>query len=158
MPESIIEDKYIDQIPRFNLPPELTNKEPEAEKPKEEPVVSAPEPIKEDESETTGKDPAKPTGLDNRIHRAIRKAGEAQARAEAAEKELRELKEAQAPKAREAAPRMEDYTDVQEYAKDFAAYETEKALKEREAVERTERSQKAQEKLQTDWEAKAGRT
>ena len=49
---------------------------------------------------------------------------------------------------------MEDFTDIQEYAKAFASFETGKVLKEKEANERQAFVQRAEAKLQGDWETK----
>lgn len=167
MAEVVIpEGKWADQIPRFTLPAEF-------QPPAPEPVVEAPKPAEAvpDEpkpaeeatateakpaEETTEKDPEKATTrrFERRMDRAVRARAEAQARAEAAERQLEELKsKAAPPKADDSAPRMEDFTDVQEYAKAFAAHETKKAIAERDVVEKQAKNKQAQQRLHANWES-----
>ena len=176
MPETVITDRYADQIPRFVLPKELTNPEPVKEPVKVEtpaappteakevtpPVAEAatPEPEKtEPESPEAEPDKEKATSrrFERRIDRAHKRAAEAQARAELLEKQLGELKAAQAPKPSPTAPRMEDFTDVQEYAKAYAAHEKENALKDFEKTQKETQAKQYQAKLVSDWEAKASK-
>ena len=171
MPESVIPDSYADQIPRFVLPPEFTNKPAEAPKetPKEpekpvaevkpevkaEVVEAATEPEAKEPEETTEKDPEKATTrrFERRIDRAHKRAAEAQARAEFLEKELADLKAKSQPQAPANAPRMEDFTDVQEYAKAYATYEKDQAIKDYEKKQRDQAVAAQQQKLTQDWEA-----
>jgi hypothetical protein len=170
MPETVT-DQYASQIRSFVLPPELTNKDqappaeppakPEEAKPATEAVVTPPEPEKEEpEKETTEKVPEKDASrrFERRIDRLHRRAAEAQARAEALERELNEVKARQPqPTASKTQPRMEDYTDVQEYAKAYAAYEKDQALREYQEKQRTEASKAEQSRLQSDWEARVAK-
>ena len=179
MPETVITDRYVDQIPRFTLPPELTNK-PEApavvpvEVPKKEPekpvpeakaqepaevVEAATEPEAEKPEETTEKDPEKATSrrFERRIDRAHKRAAEAQARTELLEREIASLKAQSQPKAPSNAPRMEDFTDVQEYAKAYAAFEKAEGIKEYEAKQRQQAQQAQQQKLTQDWESRVSK-
>ena len=155
MPEPLA-DKYAQAVPSFiigNLPTEFTAdgkppapKEPEVKVEPAAPVVkdeakpvaeaATTEPVKEgqevgkdDAKETTGKDPEKATTrrFERRIDRAIRARAEAQAEAELLKKEVAELKAKSAPAALPGAPRMEEFTDVQEYAKAYAKFETDNA-------------------------------
>ena len=173
MPETVIPESYVDQVPRFVIPQGeiLTNgKLPEKEVKVEAPVPAEPpkeakpevaeaattEPEKEGE-ETTGKDPEKNVTrrFERRIDRAHRRAAEAQARAELLEKQIAELKAQSAPKVSSTAPRMEDFTDVQEYAKAYANFEKENALKDYERKQRETQFQTRQAKMTSDWEARA---
>ena len=169
MPESVIPDRYADQVPRFVLPPELTNKAPEAEAPKEpeKPVVevkpeakaevveAATEPEVKEPEETTEKDPEKATSrrFERRIDRAHKRAAEAQAKAEFLEKELADLKAKSQPQVPTNAPRMEDYTDVQEYAKAYATYEKDQAIKDYEKKQRDQAVAAQNQKMTQTWEA-----
>ena len=175
MPEVRIEeqpDKYIGQVPRFTLPKEFSNEPKEApvvETPKEAPAPAEAKPVVEAktevvepekiEPETTEKDQAQPgakkpeSGETRRMFRAIRKEQEAVARAQALEREVAELKSRQTPKAPDTAPRMEDFTDVQEYAKAFAAHETQKTLRERETATQKAAFESHQARLSAGWEA-----
>lgn len=161
------EPKWADQIPKFTLPAEF-------QPPKPEPVVEAPKPAEavtdapkpaeeapatteaEEAEETTGKDPEKATTrrFERRMDRAVRARAEAQARADVAERELAEIKAKSAPpKTDDSAPRMEDFSDVQEYAKAFAAHETKKAIAVRETDERQAKNKQASQQLHAKWES-----
>ena len=164
MAEVVIpEGKWADQIPRFNLPAEFQPTEPVVEAKPAEAVPDEPKPAEEAPAteaepaeETTGKDPEKATTrrFERRMDRAVRARAEAQARADAAERELSEIKaKAAPPKTDDSAPRMEDFTDVQEYAKAFAAHETKKAISEREAGDKQARNKQAQQRLHANWES-----
>ena len=165
MAEVVIpEGKWADQIPRFTLPAEFQPPAPEpvieklAEAVPDEPkpAVEATATEVETTEETTEKDPEKATTrrFERRMDRAVRARAEAQAKADAFERELTELKSKQAPpKTDDSAPRMEDFTDVQEYAKAFAAHETKKAIAERETTEKQAKNKQAQQRLHANWES-----
>ena len=170
MPESVIPDRYADQVPRFVLPPELTNKPTEAEAPKEpeKPVseVKSPEKAKvaeaatepeakEPEESTDTKDPEKATTrrFERRIDRAHKRAAEAQAKAELLEREIADLKAKSQPQVPTNAPRMEDFTDVQEYAKAYAAHEKAEAIKDYEKKQRDQAVADQNQKMVQTWEA-----
>ena len=172
MPEIVTTDKYVDLVPRFSLPKELTNPEPtevkvepaapppEAKEAPKPPVAEAATPEPKTEPEPTVEAPeteekATSRRFERRIDRAHRRAAEAQARAELAEKQLAEVKAQQAPKVSSTEPRMEDFTDVKEYAKAFANFEKENALKDYERKQRETAFQTRQVKMTQDWEAKA---
>ena len=177
MPETQ-SDKYVGQIPRFVLPPEFSNEpKPEAKpEPKPEPAVTPAEPPKEakevaeaatteaepekeEAKETTEKDPEKQTSrrFERRIDRAHRRAAEAQARAELLEKQLAELKSQGAPKTPSNAPRMEDYTDVQEYAKAYASFEKDQALKDYQRKQQEDQQKAHTQRITEEWEAQASK-
>ena len=172
MPEIVIPDKYADQVPRFILPKEFSNeaevkpevkKEAPAEPPKEEakPAAEAPatEPEKEPESETTEKDPEKSATrrFERRIDRAHRRAAEAQARAETLERELTELRAKSAPVVPSNAPKMEDFTDVQEYAKAYGNFEKANAIKDYEQKQQNAVVHAQRVKLEQDWGVKVAK-
>jgi len=172
MPETITE-KYASQVKQFVLPPEFREKpESKAEAPKEpekpvpevkvdlpqekaEAVEATAEAPLEEQEQTTEKDPEKATTrrFERRIDRAHKRAAEAQARAELLERELAELKVKSQPQVPSAAPRMEDFTDVQEYVKAYATYEKDQAIKEYEKKQRDAAVQSQQKKLVEHWEA-----
>jgi len=170
MPE-LTSEKYAPQIRSFVLPPELTNKA--AEAPKETPkepekpvpevkpeekagvVEATAEVPPEGQEQTTEKDPEKATSrrFERRIDRAHKRAAEAQARAEFLEKELAEIKAKSQPQTPSTAPRMEDFTDVQEYAKAYAAHEKDQAIKDYEKKQRDTALQAQNQRLVQGWEA-----
>ena len=173
MPEITVTDKFVDQIPRFNIREEVAklNPNPAAPTPEKEqakPAAEAPATLPEtsdlvtkpdeevEDKETTGKDPEKPSTrrFERRMDRAIRAKAEAQARAEVLERELTELKAKQTPQVVQGAPKMEDFTDVQEYAKAYAQFEKKNAIDEYEKKQRDTVQQASQKKLTDDWEAK----
>lgn len=180
MPEIIESEKYVTQIPRFVLPKEFSNEAPEV-KPESKPEVKpadAPEkvqespvkgeaaeaaaPEKEPETpseETTEKDPEKATTrrFERRIDRAHKRAAEAQARAEFLEKQIAELKAQSTPQKSSAAPRMEDFTDVQEYAKAFANYESEQKLREYQRKQQEDHQKAQVSKLTEEWESQVSK-
>ena len=173
MPELVIQDKYVDMVPRFTLPSELSNPDPsksvvetpaapppEAKEAPKPPVAEAATPEPKTEPEPTVEAPeteekATSRRFERRIDRAHRRAAEAQARAELAERQLAEVKAQQAPKVSSTEPRMEDFTDVKEYAKAFANFEKENALKDYERKQRETVFQTRQVKMTQDWEARA---
>lgn len=184
MPEMVIPDKYTEQIPRFVLPPEVTGDKPEtppkpktpaapAEKPAEAKPESATETPpeqkaeetkpEETEKETTGKDPDKATTrrFERRIDRAIRAIrakAEAEAKADLLERELAELRtkaSGPAAPADPSAPKPEDFTDVEEYAKAVAAHEVKKDREAREVQSREEARTRAERDLMGNWESRS---
>jgi hypothetical protein len=90
-----------------------------------------------------------------KLDRAYRKAAEAEARAAFLERQLQESKPKE--KAVEGAPRIEDFSDIEEYAKAKAKHESDKALKEHETKQRTQLQQAATQRLVGEWETKAAR-
>ena len=167
MPELTSIEKIVDSVPRFTLPPELTNKPAEAVTDEPKAVESAPttepeKPVTEKapEQETTGKDPEKPSTrrLERRIDRATRNAAEAQARAEAAERRAQELEaRLNQPKAPDLGPKMEDYTDINEFAKAREEYAVKKATAEAQTRAREESYRAAQLELKQNWDTQFDR-
>ena len=103
-------------------------------------------------------DPAEKKGqsrFERRISRLTRDAAEAKARADFYEAEFKKAQPA--PQRPTSEPRIEDFADVEEYAKAKAEYAKEAALKERDAKSRTDAQQASQKRLVSDWEKKAER-
>lgn len=163
MPEIVIPDTYADQVPSFvvpKLPEELSNDKKEPAEKKEAVPATATEGADKEQAapdKDTGSPPAKSPskGEQQRMFRAIRKAAEATARAEMYAKENAELKaKQQAPSQDPAAPKMESFTDIEEYAKAKADYEVKKADKERVEKENNQRFETSKQKLVSDWAEK----
>lgn len=180
MPELVVQDKYTQQIPRFSLPAEFSNAPEAKAEPKTEtpaapatPVVeatpeSAPETppkaeaevkteAKPEEKETTEKEPERNATrrFERRMDRAIRAKAEAQARAELAEKRAAEAEarlQAKAEPKVDGTPKMEDFTDVQEYAKAVAKFEVEQDRKAREEKSREESRNQELTQISSSWE------
>lgn len=182
MPESVIIDKVLDQIPRFIIPKGgiETKTSPAAAPPVEKEVVK--EEVKKealngeikelveipDVLPTPEKDASPPddeaTKRQNAINaqrrqlnRAKEEKREALAKAEALELKLRELEAKQVPATSVGAPRMEDFTDVQEYAKAYGAFEKKNAIAEYEKKQRDTAETLSQKKLTDDWDSKVSR-
>jgi hypothetical protein len=110
-----------------------------------------------------GKAPATPDAaqkpgqsrFERRIARLTREAAEARAERDLLRRQLDEAK----PKAAEdpAAPRLEQFKDIEEYAEAKAKYRTDQALKERDTKARTETQRQAQTRLAAQWEDKIER-
>lgn len=170
------DDKYIDQIPTiraFKLPADF-GKAPEApkpdisqEKPAAPPTEAEAAPSTESatvtegadkeqaEPQTTAKAPEKPEvsprRLERRIDRATKARAEAEAKAEAYAKELAELKSKQAPAVDPQAPKMADYTDIEEYAKATADYAVKQETKSREEKAQQTQVQASRKALLDSW-------
>ena len=175
MPEVVIPEKYVDQIPRFSLPKELTNQpEPEVVVDKEIPVPAAP-PKEEakavaeaatppsaespDAELEKDKDPEKASQrrFERRIDRAHRQRAEALSRAEAAEQRLQEL-QAKAPQSPSSGkPRVEDFTDIAEFEKAVDKHARSEAVKDYERGKANEAVQAATLRLTQGWEERASK-
>ena len=167
-------EKFVEQIPRFNLreeiakanPPKPAAPAPETVQAKEppstpavetpsDPLITEPDPVEAKEGETTGKDPEprKPSrSYERRIDKIVRSRAEAQARAEKAELELQNLRSSQTPRVDEGAPRMEDFTDVKEYEKSVRAHERKIALEEHDKKQKDTQQQQVLSRLSSEWE------
>jgi len=171
MPESVIPDKYAEQVPRFTLPKEFTNppetpstppveKAPAASAPTEPkaettPKVEAAPEVAETPTEKDQAPPPAKTGEEKRIFRAIRKANEAQARAEAAERRLQELEtQRREPQIPSSKPMSGDFTDIGEFEKAVDKWARAEAVKEYETKQREQASRTQNEKLTRDWQEK----
>jgi hypothetical protein len=92
--------------------------------------------------------------VERKINRLYREAAEQKARADFLEKQLSETRQKAAPAEDPGAPRLEAFSDIQEYAKAYAKYESERALKEHAAKQQNETHQQQQARLVEGWEAK----
>lgn len=108
---------------------------------------------------TTDEDPEKrgKSRYERRLDRAYKRAAEAQARAEFYERQLAESKAAAQPQADPAAPKLEQFSDIEKYAEAKAKYEADKTLKEHQSKQRAEQEKQQQALLVQDWETKAER-
>jgi len=142
MAETIIQDspeKFVDQVPtfgKFQLPKDFDKKpEPEAKAAPEvvKPAESAPvaEGVEPEQTEptTTTKESEKPKEevpssrrFERRIDRATKARAEAEQRAEALAREVAELKSKTAAPTDPLEPKMEQFSDIEEYAKAKASY------------------------------------
>ena len=93
---------------------------------------------------------------ERRLDKAYRRAAEAQAKADFLE---RQLAAQQPPKGQitAGAPRLEDFTDINEFAKAFAKHESENAVKQYEQRQRDESQKAATQHLVEQWEEKVSR-
>lgn len=93
--------------------------------------------------------------FERKLDAATRRYYEEKARADLLAKQLAEL----APKAAAEAdaPRMDQFSDIEEYAKAVGKYEREKGIKEYEAKQRQLADQQIQQRLVSEWEKKADR-
>jgi hypothetical protein len=114
-----------------------------------------------DKPEVTPEQAAKREGrrFERRLDKAYKRAAEAQARAEFLEKQLNEFKAKATPAevADPAEPKLEQFDDIQKYAKALAKYESEKAVKDYQARQQGESQKQQQARLEQDWESKAER-
>lgn len=96
--------------------------------------------------------------FERRIDKAVRRAAEAQARAELLEKQLAEVQAKNAPKAPEGAPTLEQFDyDPEKYAAAKSEFAKKEAAKEFEAKQRTEAEKREVAKIVSGWEEKAER-
>jgi hypothetical protein len=93
--------------------------------------------------------------FERRLDKAYRERAEARARAEFLEKQLADLKPKE--QAVTSAPRLEDFSDVQEYAKAYAKYESGNAIKQYEQKQHEESFKRATQHLAAEWDQKATR-
>lgn len=106
------------------------------------------------DEETTGKDPEKASQrrFERRIDRAHKRAAEFQAKTETLERENAELRQRQTPiPVAPTTPKMEDFTDIGEYAKAVEKHAKEEAVKDYESKQRQGVQQQAQAKVMSDW-------
>lgn len=119
----------------------------------------APQPGSETKPDTD-QDPEKQRGtrrFERRLDKAYRRAAEAEARRDLAEKQLAELRAKSAPAEDPSAPRLESFKDIEEYAAARAKHAADNTLKEHTATQRADAAKRAQAKLAEDWEGKAAR-
>lgn len=130
---------------------------PAAQNTAEQAPATAPEGEK---PETTGQDPEKrgKSRYERRLDRAYKRAAEAQARAEFYEKQLNEMKASSVKPAEDpGAPKLDSFSDIEEYAKAKAKYESDRAVKEFQAKQQGETQKQQQARLAEEWESKAER-
>ena len=161
MAETVIPD-YVTQVPSFvvpKMPKELSNEPKEAAPPQEaKPTEQAPvtEGAEKEQAEplTTEKEPEKQPStrrFERRIDRATRARAEAEARAETLAKELQELKAKQTTPVDPQEPKMEQFTDIEEYKKASVEYAIQKTLKEKQDTEAKQQAETNQKRLLQDW-------
>jgi hypothetical protein len=149
-------------VQKFQLPenfdkPETPAAPPTEAKPATEAVVTEPvEDKPETEKETTGKDPVKSSTrrFERRIDRLTREAAESRAAKEQADKRIAELEAKQNP-VPSGEPEMDKYTDIKEYAKAYAKWESDNAVKAYESKQKEVQKQQEVNKLKADWDSKA---
>jgi hypothetical protein len=117
----------------------------------------APATAPDGEKPDTGQDPEKrsQSRFQRRLDKAYKRAAEAQARAEFYEKQLNESKAAQQPAADPAAPKLEQFKDIEEYAEAKAKFESDKKLKDFQSKQAGETQKQAQARIAEAWEEKA---
>jgi hypothetical protein len=120
----------------------------------------ASQPGSETKPDTDGDDPEKrrqSRRFERRLDKAYRREAEARARADLLERQIAEIRAQARPADDPGAPRLENFKDIEEYAAAKAKHESEKALKEHQAKQRTEAQKREQAELVEAWEAKAER-
>lgn len=90
--------------------------------------------------------------FERRLDKVYREKAAAEAKAEFLEKQIRES--AQTRELPQGAPRMQDFTDIQEYATAFAKFQSENAIKEHEGKRAREAQAANQRQLAESWDAK----
>ena len=128
------------------------------ETPAAESVPNAQNPAEQATATPTGEAPpetpeqaAKRQGrrFERRYDKAIRRAAEAEARAQILEKQLKDTTPAPQDSG---APRLEDFTDIQDYAKAIEKHASEKAVKEIDAKRAADSQREHQQRLRSEWE------
>ena len=94
--------------------------------------------------------------FEKKLGTAIRRAAEATARAELLERQIEELRQPAAPKDT-SAPKLENFSDIEEYATAKAEYAKQQTLKELTTKQQTEAQKREVETLTSGWEEKASR-
>ena len=94
--------------------------------------------------------------FERRMANVLRREAEAKARADLLEKRLVEVQQTQAPK-QDGAPRLEDFTDIEDFRKAVDKHAYERGLKESETKRRQEAAKREQESLVASWEKKVDR-
>jgi hypothetical protein len=126
------------------------------QKAQEAPADKAPAAAPEKSDADTDEQPDRPgkSRYQRRLDKAYRRAAEAEARAKFLQQQIEGLKPKETPNG---APRLEDFSDVQEYAKAYAKFEADNAVKGFQAKQTEENFKRLQESLATQWESKASR-
>ena len=146
--------EFIKQAGTFPYSPEKV----ESQKPAEQapaPTEKTVEPEKAKEVETPDERPKGKSNYERRLDRAYRREAEAKARAEFAERRAQELEaKFNAPKPVDGEPKLEQFSDIEEYAKAKADWKAQEALKEHEAKRQQESVRSEQQKVLQEWEEK----
>ena len=93
--------------------------------------------------------------LSRKLDRAYRERAEAQARAEFFESQLKEFQAKANPPKADGAPRLEDFSDIQEYAKAYAEHEKQQTFKQLETRHHQQSAAKQRAELVAGWEQKS---
>lgn len=93
--------------------------------------------------------------LSRKLDRAYRERAEAQARAEFFESQLKEFQAKANPPKAEGAPRLEDFSDIQEYAKAYAEHEKQQTFKQLETRHNQQTAARQRAELVAGWEQKS---
>ena len=120
----------------------------------------APATAPEGEQPDTGQDPEKrgKSRYERRLDKAYRRIGAAEERAAVLEKELTQFRERQKQaQVDPAAPKLEQFKDIEEYATAKANYEKDKALRAHQATQQSDAQKQAQARLAETWEVSAER-
>lgn len=137
------------------FPPKLPEKEsqkPAAEAPA---AVEPTEPEKAEAKQPDEKPKPGKTSYERRLDRAYRREAQERARAEAAERRIAEIQaQAQPAKPAETAPRLEDFSDYNEFVKASNEHAATQAVKAYEKRQRDQFAQLQQNKLLQEWEEK----
>jgi hypothetical protein len=92
--------------------------------------------------------------VERKINRLYRERAEAQAERDLYKRQFEEMRQKLSPAEDPGAPQLEQFSDIKDYAKAYAKYESERVLKEHEAKRQTETQQQQQTRLVEGWEAK----
>lgn len=123
----------------------------------------APATAPEGEKPDTGQDPEKrreSRRFERRLDKAYKRAAEAQARADLLEKQLNEFRTTQQAvnkPADPAAPKLEQFSDIEEYARALAKHESDKAVREFQSRQQGETQKQYNARIAEGWESKAER-
>lgn len=148
-----------DAVPQAVIPPaipaEILNEDQNlgGEAPPTDPEGQAAKPVEQPTPEQEAKRQGR--RFERKLDASYRREAEARARAELLERELTELKQARAQPVDPTAPRLEDFSDVEEFRKAVEKHGFEKGQKEAEARRQYEARSQYTQKLTSSWEAKA---
>jgi hypothetical protein len=140
---------------RFELPAEAAESVPEAAE-----QAPATEPEVKPEEKPTEPDPEKrkeSRRVERKIGKMYQRMAEATARADLLERQLNELKQPARTATTDGAPKLENYSTIEEYAKAYAEHEKSNAITEFKAKQQEETQAQARTRLATEWEQKAAK-
>ena len=120
------------------------------------PAVAAPSDGEKSEVEPTPEQAAKRESrrFERRISAVLRREAEARARADLLEKQLEETRKQQPSASEPGAPRLEDFTDIEDFRKAVEKHAFERGLKESETKRQQEARKAAETALTSAWEKK----